>query len=305
MGALDTIADKAAEKLAQKTADEQEQMSPTEQALVEGGPASAAQKPMTPKAKPAPAKTWMGKASAPTNPMSAIDATRLKLSGSDVASAPGIAEPAQGQHVAPGVSASPPPPPDAPSPAPVAMPVQSVPPVAKAAPTTKEMISRLLMANPGGVATAPEKGKSNDGEATDWVGMLKGASGKLGDFLQRWGLGLQGKGDSPTRADILQAQQFELEKQGHANDLAQRNMALDNTYQMQRMAIMQEYGTANMTAEKKAQLDNQLKVLDQQYQNEKALLPQKIALERQQMQYQNSVTSASPNPAVATILKGK
>ena len=199
-------------------------------------------------------------------------------------------------------------PPDAvpaqPSPQPVAPDIQSVPVVAKQAPTTKEMIANVLShTGPEGEMVVPAGEKK--GEGVDWVGMLKGAGSGLGDFLQRWGLGLQGKGEAPTQGDIQRAQAFELKKQQAANDLGQRNMALDNTYQSQRMAIMQDYNKANLTQQEKAARDNALAQIDAQYQNEKALLPQKVALERAQMQWQNQVSAPSPNPAVATVLKGK
>jgi hypothetical protein len=287
MGAFDKIADSAAEKLAQKTA-EQLPQDPTQQAVA---------KIPTKKAATVPA--------APVNNLSAVDASKLGLSGGDVAVDPGTLEPSQGQHVVPGTTSSPPNAPEAPaSPQPIPPEIQSVPMVAKQAPTTKEMIANVLShTGPEGEMVVPAGEKK--GEGVDWVGMLKGAGSGLGDFLQRWGLGLQGKGEAPTQGDIQRAQAFELKKQAAANDLTQRNMALDNTYQSQRMAIMQDYNKANLTQQEKAARDNALAQIDAQYQNEKALLPQKVALERQQMQYQNSVNASAPNPAVATILKGK
>ena len=82
-------------------------------------------------------------------------------------------------------------------------------------------------------------------------------------------------------------------------------MALDNTYQQQRMGIMQQYNKQNLTQQEKAARDNALAQIDAQYQNEKKLLPARIEAERAQMQYLNSVNASAPNPAVATILKGK
>jgi hypothetical protein len=160
-----------------------------------------------------------------------------------------------------------------------------------------------IMANPGGVVNGPS-GSEKDG-SFNFADLLKGAGGKLGDFLQRWGLGLQGLGAAPTKADIQQAQQFELQKQQSANTLAQRNMMLDNQYQQQRMGIQQQYNKANLTQQEAAERDNRLAEIDANYQNDKKLLPQKVEAELASARAMNTINQKAPNAAAATVLGGK
>jgi len=248
----------------------------------------------------------------PATPAPALtpgQAATMGLSGSDV---PVPVDSAQENtleksgHVKPSPDATPEVSPNATAPEPKPMEVSDVPPVAKQV-TTKDMIAKLM--EPRHASTSDAYTGKNSSEAAksgmNFGDFLTAAGGKLGDFLQRWGLGLQGKGEAPTRADIQQAQQFELQKAAVQNELLQRNMLLDNQYQQQRMGIQQGYQKANLTQEEKAALDRQIAALDQQYQNEKALLPAKIEAEIQGARYQRAINQNAPNAAAATVLGGK
>lgn len=142
----------------------------------------------------------------------------------------------------------------------------------KAAPTTKDMIANVISTGAGGVNTTPKEG-------FNFADLLKGASGKLGDFLQRWGMGLQGAPTGMTRGDIKQAQAFELQRQQVQAQVVARQQALDNQYQVQRMQIQNQLNLAALPIEKKVELQNQIAVLDAQYQNEVRLLPIRIRQE--------------------------
>ena len=194
--------------------------------------------------------------------------------------------------------------PNATAPEPKPMEISDVPPVAKQV-TTKDMIAKLMEPRHASTSDAYTGRSEAAKSGMNFGDFLTAAGGKLGDFLQRWGLGLQGKGEAPTRADIQQAQQFELQKAAVQNELLQRNMLLDNQYQQQRMGIQQGYQKANLTQEEKAALDRQIAALDQQYQNEKALLPAKIEAEIQGARYQRAINQNAPNAAAATVLGGK
>lgn len=151
--------------------------------------------------------------------------------------------------------------PKAPTPAPAV--------VGNQAPTTKEMIAKVLSTGPGGVNTTPK-------EAFNFADLLKGAGGKLGDFLQRWGMGLQGAPTGMTQGDIQRAQQFELQKQQIQAQVAAKQMALENTYTQQRMQLQNQMNLANLPIEKKAELQNQMALLDAQYQQQLKLIPLEI-----------------------------
>jgi hypothetical protein len=299
MGAIDKIEDKAAEKIAQHVVS-----NPM------AGPATTAAGDLAappPAGPPSGGKGRFGtvppKAAAPilpANNLSAVDAGTLGLSGGDVAVDPGQLE--KTGHVVPGQpTETPPEVPAAPAPEPVAPEIQSVGPVvASAAPTTKEMLAKIL-----NTTETPPNAPEKKGEGIDWVGMLKGAGSGLGDFLQRWGLGLQGKGDSPTKGDTERAREFELAKQQKDSELMQARMKLDNQYQNDRMSIMQEYNVANMTQQQKAARDQMLAENAKEYENAINLLPAQIAAQRANIQFQNQITANSPNTAVSTVLKGR
>jgi hypothetical protein len=195
---------------------------------------------------------------------------------------------------------------------PVPTKTQSVGPIVASNPTVRDMVKSVLQ-KPGGAETMgamltsqPDKDtpKENKSENIDWLGMLKKVVNGGGDFLQRWGLGLQGAPTGQTQGDIQRAQQFEIQKAKTQNELLQRNMLLDNDYQTKRQAIMQTYNVANLTQQAAAERDNRLTELEATYQNEKKLLPQKIAAEMAAYGYGNYQRSGT-NPAMTTWGGGK
>jgi hypothetical protein len=201
----------------------------------------------------------VGKASEPANIMSAQDAGALGLSAGDVAAAPGILE--KSGHVVPS-TASPPPPPDIPKVAPAPAQIATVPMMAKAAPTLKDMLTRVLHTGPEGDVVVPVAPKSD----TDYGAMLANLGKGAGDFLQRWGLGLQGKGDAQTRGDIERAQQADLAKQKAAAEIQAKQQAIDQQYMLDRMNVQNQMNVANLPVEKKAELANTLAAIEAQHQ---------------------------------------
>lgn len=165
-------------------------------------------------------------------------------------------------------------------PATIPTPTKSVGPViAKSAPTTKEMIASVLKhTGPEGELSVPASKKEM--KDFNFADLVKGAGGKLGDFLQRWGMGLQGSPTGQTQGDIQRAQEFEIKKQQAAAQVQAAQAALENKYQMERMNLQNQMNLANLPVEKKAELANSMAVLDAQFQNEMKLLPAKIAQER-------------------------
>ena len=128
-----------------------------------------------------------------------------------------------------------------------------LPPVGKA--TVKDMLASALSGGVG-TATATKEGGPNIGE------MLAGLGGKAGDFLQRWGLGLQGKGEAPTQGDIKRAQQFELAKQKAQQEYNQQQQAIEQKYALDRMNLQNQLNVANLPVEKKAELENALALVE-------------------------------------------
>jgi hypothetical protein len=172
-------------------------------------------------------------------------------------------------------------------------PVKSVGPVvAKAAPTTKEMIASLLKhTGPEGELVTPAGVPAKAASDFNFADLLKGAGGKLGDFLQRWGMGLQGAPTGQTQGDIQRAQEFEIKKQQAAAQVQVGQMALENKYQMERMNLQNQMNLANLPVEKKAELANSMAVLDAQFQNEMKMLPAKI---RQEYAIRGMAAGADP-----------
>ena len=138
-------------------------------------------------------------------------------------------------------------------------------------PSTKEMIAKIMS---GASPTESSDAGSNFGD------LLKGAGSKLGDFLQRWGMGLQGAPTGATQGDIQRSQAFELQKAQVQAEVQARQMAMENQYQTQRMQLQNQMNIANIPIEKKADLQNQIQLLDAQYKNEVRLMPQRIQQER-------------------------
>lgn len=128
-----------------------------------------------------------------------------------------------------------------------------LPPVGKA--TVKDMLASALSGG-GGTSTTAKEGGPNIGE------MLAGLGGKVGDFLQRWGLGLQGKGEAPTQGDIKRAQQFELAKQKAQQEYNQQQQAIEQKYALDRMNLQNQLNVANLPVEKKAELENALALVE-------------------------------------------
>jgi len=186
----------------------------------------------------------------------------MALSGSDIAATEkGDLE--KTGHAKPGVDTSAPSAAPAEKPAAVATPTKSVSPVVgAAAPGVKDIVQQILTEG------TPPTQKPGEKPPT-WQDYLKEASGKFGDFLQRWGMGLQGAPTGQTQGDIKRAQAFELQRQQGAEQVA-------NQYQMQRMQLQNQMNMANLPIEKKAELGNQMKVLDAQFQQQLKLLPLEI-----------------------------
>jgi hypothetical protein len=220
--------------------------------------------------------------------LNATQATQLGLSGGDVA-----VNPTEAERLATETTPA----------APAWM--QSVGPmVAKdGPPTIKEMIANILthtgpegevgsMSNTMPVSGSPvseaDKGfdpraNYNKLEGVDWAKMLKGAGGKLGDFLQRWGMGLQGAPTGQTQGDIQRAQAFELQKaqeqakiqaaqQAAQAQIQAQQSAMENKYQIQRMNLQNQMNVANIPIEAKADLAKQIAVLEAQYKNDVDLM---------------------------------
>jgi|GEM_PF-1989279 len=148
-------------------------------------------------------------------------------------------------------------------PTPVATPTKSVGPVVgaaapsvAAAPAVKDIVSNIV---------ADHAKTSPPGES--WQDFLKGAVGKVGEFLQRWGLNEQGAPGVQTHGEVKQAQQFELEKAGKQAQIQQNAMAMENQYQTARMQLQQQMNQANMTAQGKIDLQNRISALDKEHQN--------------------------------------
>jgi hypothetical protein len=155
------------------------------------------------------------------------------------------------------------------------------PVVAKAAPTTKEMIASLLKhTGPEGELVMPSETSSKAKSDFNFADLLKGAGSKLGEFLQTWGLAGLGQPITNTNAAIQRAQEFEIKKQQAAAQIQAAQAALENKYQMERMNLQNQMNVANIPIEAKANLQKQMAVLDAQFQNEMKLLPMKIQQER-------------------------
>jgi hypothetical protein len=129
--------------------------------------------------------------------------------------------------------------------------------VGKQAPTTKEMLATIL--NSGGPPPDVKKG-ANIGE------MLAGLGDKAGDFLQRWGMGLQGAPEGKTQGDIKRAQAFELAKQKALAEVQAKQAAVEQEYFLSRMNIQNQLNIANLPIEKKAELQNTLAAIEAQHQ---------------------------------------
>ncbi len=128
-----------------------------------------------------------------------------------------------------------------------------LPPVGKA--TLKDMLASALSG--GGEASAVTKeGGPNIGD------MLAGLGGKAGDFLQRWGLGLQGKGEASTQGDIKRQQQFEMAKQKAQLEYNTQAQSVEQKYALDRMNIQNQLSMANLPVEKKAELGNALALVE-------------------------------------------
>ena len=159
------------------------------------------------------------------------------------------------------------------------------PVVGKQAPTTKAMLAKVLSGNSGPGQPTAETG-------FNFADLLKGAGGKLGDFLQRWGMGLQGAPTGQTQGDIQRAQEFELQKQQVQAQVTAKQMALENSYTQQRMNLQNQMNLANIPIEKKAELQNQIAVLDAQYQNELKMIEPRFLAEMRLRQF---LPQADPN----------
>ena len=142
------------------------------------------------------------------------------------------------------------------------------PVVGKQAPTTKAMLAKVLSGNSGPGQPTAETG-------FNFADLLKGAGPKLGDALQRWGMGLMGAPTGETQGDIQRRQQFELNKQLAAAQVQAQAQAAENEYAKQRMELQNQMNMANLPIEKKAELDNQIKLLDA------SIVKQRIEYEQQ------------------------
>ena len=143
-----------------------------------------------------------------------------------------------------------------------------------ATPQFTEMVRHLL--------TEPVSYKEQpaaQGSTFNFGDFLKGAGGKLGDFLQRWGMGLQGAPEGKTQGDIQREQAFELDKQKKAAELNQRQQVLDQQFQSQRDAIMQEYNVSNLTQQGIIERNNRLAELSATYANELKMIGPKYEAE--------------------------
>lgn len=213
----------------------------------------------------------IGKAKAyEDKPPTVREAGTMALSGGDVG-ASDKEELEKIGHAKPGVDTSAPPPVSAEKPAAVPTATKSVGPVvgAKAAPGVKDIVQQILTEG------TPPTQKPGEKPPT-WQDYLKEASGKFGDFLQRWGNSLAGAPGAATQGDIARAQAFELQKQKVGAQVQARQMALENQYQTQRMNLQNQMNMANLPIEKKAELQNQMQLLDAQYQQQLKLIPIEI-----------------------------
>ena len=230
------------------------QSAQAQQAVAQGAPLSPVQgSALAGQAGP----TLADVAAAGGNPAPALnprEAGTLGLSSSDVAvTTPGLETTG---HAKPGST-------DTPA---VASPAKSVPmatksvgpAVAKAAPSVKDIVTKIISGESGPTG----KGEQTvEGEGDFW----KNAAGKLGDFLQRWGMGLQGAPTGATQGDIQRQQAFELQKQQAQAQILVKQQALENQYQTQRMQLQQQMNQANMTAQGKIDLQNRITALDEEY----------------------------------------
>ena len=152
-------------------------------------------------------------------------------------------------------------------------PTTYMPVIGQQTPTTKAMLAKVLSGASGPMTAEASGGGFN------FADLLKGAGGKLGDFLQRWGMGLQGAPTGQTQGDIQRAQEFELQKQQVQAATMAKQTALENAYAQQRMQLQNQMNVANIPIEMKAQLGNRLAELEAQYQNELKLIPVQIQRE--------------------------
>jgi hypothetical protein len=150
-------------------------------------------------------------------------------------------------------------PPDVVEPPKIVTPATKLPVVAKQEPTIKDMLVNIM--NSGGNPSGTVKPKDS-AAGPNWGEMLAGLGGKAGDFLQRWGLGLQGKGEAPTQGDIKRAQQFELTKQKASQEYNTQAQAVEQKYALDRMNIQNQLNMANLPVEKKAELENALALVE-------------------------------------------
>jgi hypothetical protein len=248
------------------------------------------------------AETIAKNSAMPSETLSPFGAASLGQSGSDSPVPVGQTVEATG-HAKPGTET---PPETPPAIEPTPQTTKSVGPIVAAkSPTVKDMIKNVLSGHTGpegdvvdttGTADVEVPKKGTD---IDWLGMLKKVLSGGGDFLQTWGNGLMHAPGVQTLADTQRAQAFEIQKAKTQNELLQRNMLLDNDYQTKRQALMQTYNVANLTQQAAAERDNRLAELEATYQNEKKLLPQKIAAEMAAYGYGNYQKSGT-NPAMTT-----
>jgi hypothetical protein len=167
-------------------------------------------------------------------------------------------------------------------PTPVATPTKSIGPVVgaaapsvAAAPAVKDIVSNIV---------ADHAKTSPPGES--WQDFLKGAVGKVGEFLQRWGLNEQGAPGVQTHGEVKQAQQFELEKAGKQAQIQQNAMAMENQYQTARMQLQQQMNQANMTAQGKIEIQNRLTEMEQAHKNQLSILPLELQQQFAMRQWQ-------------------
>jgi len=289
MGQLDLIADQAAEKVADRVSGAQAAKA-TGQAAIQKPPAPAPQPAPEMQAAVDQAKENIAKG-APAPTMNATQAGIMGLpaqvpevvpTDAEIAAATTPVDPATSRGYAePGLSLKDvqPPlavPPDSSVAATPSKPSTYLPVIGQQAtttPSTKQMIAKVLSGKSG------PSGPVTSQNAFNFADLLKGASGKLGDFLQRWGMGLQGAPEGKTQGDIQRQQAFELQKQQIQAEVTARQMALDNKYQTDRMQLQNQMNMANLPVEMKAQLQNRLAELDAQYQQELKLMPLRIQQE--------------------------
>ena len=182
------------------------------------------------------------------------------------------------------------PPASSPKPAPTPVPSKAA---AAAPPAVKEILDHILHTGPEGeVAPITDKDiQEGKPKGETWQDYLKGAMGKVGEFLQRWGLNEQGAPGVQTKGEIQQAQQFELAKAEKQAQVQAQMMNMENQYQTQRMQLQNQMNLAALPIEKKIDLQNQMAVLDAEYQQKLKLLPLEI---QQQMLMHGLTPDAKP-----------